>query len=185
MKKFSLLSVWATLCILVSCQQAPKEPAASATADTTKKEEAKTEPNISYPYTAMYTSSFELGDPRHSKTVLDIWKAWEGNKLAETKDSWADSVSFDFGDGSSFKGSRDSALAMGTKERSGYTNVVDSVVAWIPLRTKETKEDWVLIWADEYRTQKNGKKISLSLHEGWQLKNGKVASVFQFSKPKK
>ena len=185
MKKIFLLPILAGVFILFSCNQAAKEPAESTPADTTKKEEPKAAANVVYPYTAAYSSSLEIGDPENTKKVLQLWRDYEDNKLSEGRSSFADTVTFEFGDGSKFRGSADSALAMATKDRSSFASITDSLVAFTCLRTTDKKDNWVLIWGTEYRTDKKGKKMNREIHEGWLLQNGKVSYVFQYSKPKK
>jgi len=140
---------------------------------------AKTD-SISYPFKATYSSSFTMGDAANAKIVLDIWKAYDDDKLADTKASWGDTVTMQFAEGFTFKGGRDSLLAGGKADRAQYSSVVDSVDAWMPLHSVDKNEDWVGIWAREYATTVKGKKDTTDVHEIWQLKNGKVVYVIQY-----
>jgi len=60
--------------------------------------------------------------------------------------------------------------------------VVDSIHAWVPLRSKDRNEDWVLIWTNEISTDAKGKRTSRQLHELWRFnKEGKADLIYQFA----
>ncbi len=171
MRRFLAIAAMAVLA--AGCNQASspdtKTDAAAAKTDT-----------LMYPFKAGYSSSFTMGDAANAKTVLDIWKAYDDDKLADTKSSWGDTVTMQFAEGFTFHGSRDSLLAGGKADRAQYSSVVDSVDAWMPLHSTDRNEDWVGIWAREYTTTIKGKKDTTDVHEIWQLKNGKVVWVLQY-----
>jgi len=59
--------------------------------------------------------------------------------------------------------------------------VVDSVHAWVPLRSKDRDEEWVVIWTREYSTDANGKMKPKELQETWRFdKNGKINLLYQY-----
>jgi len=59
--------------------------------------------------------------------------------------------------------------------------IVDSVHAWVPLRSKDRNEEWVLIWSREISTDAKGKKSVRELQETWRFdKNGKVNLMYQY-----
>lgn len=137
--------------------------------------------NITYPYTADYSSSFEMGDPKNALTLLKLYKDWDNNTMNNSKEYFADQDTMVFSNGYMFTGSRDSLIAMASQERGKMGNVVDSVHAWIPLRSKDKNEDWVLIWSKEITTDANGKKTSKEIQETWRFdKNGKINLVYQY-----
>jgi hypothetical protein len=45
----------------------------------------------SLPYTANYSSNFAIGNPEHSKMVLDLWKDWDDNAF-DRHDYFADTM---------------------------------------------------------------------------------------------
>src|SRR5436190_22256939 len=71
-----------------------------------KTEEKKESAAITYPYKAVYSSDFSMGDANHAKMVLDLYKMWEDNKVDEMKALQADSVSIDFPDANKFNDSK-------------------------------------------------------------------------------
>ena len=173
-----LLAVAASAVLFISCNQ---NPASEKKTDTMA---AKTD-SIMYPYKANYSAAFMMGEPANAKTVLDIWKAWEENRLPDTKALWGDTVTMEFASGFKLHAGRDSLINGGVAERAKFTSVIDSVHAWMPLHSTDRNEDWVAIWGTEYTVDKKGKKDTADLHEVWQLKNGKVAWVLQYSAKRK
>ena len=159
---------------MLSCSQ--NQSSSGAKADTTQMAKADT---TSYAYKAGYSSSFDIGKPEGAKTVLEIWKAYENNKLADTKNLWADTVTLQL-ENYTFHGSPDSAIAGGPADRSKFTSVIDSVDAWLPMHANDKNEDWVAVWAREFTVDKKGKKDTVDLHEVWLLKNGKARYMSQY-----
>lgn len=173
------LFVIAIVLFMLSCSQ--NQSSSGANSDTTQMAKADT---ISYPYKAGYSSSFDIGKPGTAKTVLAIWKAYETNKLADTKDLWADSVILQF-ENYTFRGIRDSAISGGIADRSQFTSVIDSVDAWLPLHSNDRNTDWVAVWAREFTVDKKGKKDTADIHEIWRLKDGKVNFMSQYRSHRK
>ena len=176
MKKILIV---ASVAFFVSCNSAsekPKVESMGTSADTSQVD------NTTYPYTADYSHNFEIGNTKYAQTVLQLYKDWENNTLDNSKSSFADIDSMFFADGTMFAGTRDSLFTVAKKMRSQQATVVDSVHAWVPLRSKDRNEDWVLIWTNEISTDSKGKKTSTQLHELWRFnKDGKVDLVYQFA----
>ncbi len=170
-----LLCTIAIVFFMLSCGQ-NQQASSMANNDSAQAPKADT---TSYPFKAGYSSSFAIGKPESSKTVLAIWKAYEENKLADSKDLWSDSVTLQFED-FTFRGPRDSIIAGGTADRSRFTSVTDSVDAWVPLHANDKNTDWVAVWAREFTVDKKGKKDTQDLHEIWMLKDGKARFMSQY-----
>jgi hypothetical protein len=137
--------------------------------------------NTNYPYTPDYSHNFEIGSPKNALTVLQLYKDWDNNTLDNSKNSFADIDTMYFADGNMFAGTRDSFLVVANKMRGQMGNVVDSVHAWLPLRSTDKNEDWVLLWTREIATNSKGKKTARELHELWRFdKDGKVNLVYQY-----
>ena len=118
------------------------QPAAKNTGDSTATAEAGTV--VTMPYTPDYSSSFIAGKQADALTVLNSYKAWETGDMASMADTYADSVSFNFADGSSFIGTRDSAMAMAKKYREDFSSLKIDMDAWMPLHSTDKNQDWVL-----------------------------------------
>ena len=168
MKKLSYAIV--AISILAACnnKKSDDKTAGDKTGDK------KTMDNITYPYTAMYTHDFSMGDPNHAKMVLDFIKSWEDNKMKDMRPMLADTMAVDFSDGSKFMGTADSLLSMGQIFRNQFSSVRIAVDAWMPVHSNDKNEDWVLVWEKDYTT-KDGVSDSIGSHAYYQIKNNKIA----------
>ena len=141
------------------------------------------ESTIALPFVATNSSSFEMGDEKNAKIVLDAWKAWQDNQFENARSLFADSVLIHFAEGHSFNGPADSFIEMGKNERSKYSTMKDTLIAWMSTRSKDKNENWVLVWGIEYSTDNKGKSDTTDLHEAWRIKDGKVDYMRQYAEP--
>ncbi len=136
--------------------------------------------NIAYPYTASYSSDFKIGNPANSKMILDLWKDYDDNSFDRHADWFADTVVMFFPDGSNLRG-KDAILAAVKNARSSFSNVTDKLVAWVPLKSVNTNENWVALWGNETDVTSDGKTVSRDIQEVWRInKDGKVDYMKQF-----
>jgi len=167
-----------SLAVFAACNS-PKDTKVESMSDKDSTDSANE--NISYPYTADYSSNFEMGDSKNALTLLKLYKDWDNKSLDNSRDYFADVDTMFFSSGNMFAGSRDSLFAMAKQERAKMGNVIDSVHAWIPLRSKDKNEDWVLIWTREISTDAKGKRTAREVQETWRFdKNGKINLVYQY-----
>lgn len=138
------------------------------------KKETKMSDNVTYPYKAEY-SDFKMGDPAHTKLVLDFSKCWEENRMADMKAFLADSVGVSFADGSKFMGTADSLIKMGEMYRSNFSSVKIRMDAFMAVHNNDKNEDYVLLWETDYNTDKSGKVDSIGSQSYFQIKNNKIA----------
>lgn len=175
MKKiFMSLAVFALL--LTACNNNNNE--ASVAGDSAV---AKT--TVALPYTLDYSSSFEMGKPQYSATILQgSWKDWETNNLDNMKTWLADSIIAFHSNGAVLQGA-DSMIANWKRFRGRYTTVIDTVHAVISTRSTDKNEDWVLVWAKEINTAADGKKDTVEIMETWRLnKDGKADLLLQYER---
>ena len=178
MRKIVLL---AGIGLLAACNSGTKEEVSSVGPKADSAATAAAE-NITYPYTAAYSSKFTIGDPKHAQMILGLWKDWDNGDLSKSKDLFADRVELYFWDGSSLKTTRDSAVAAAQSERDKFASVSSRVDAFVPLKSTDKDESWVTIWGMETHTDKKGKTDSINLHEVWRInKDGKTDLVYQFA----
>ena len=178
--------LFASIGLFVACNSGTKEDVGSiAPADST----AKSTEDVTYPYTAGYSSKFAIGDAKHAQKILSLWKDWDNGDLSKSKDVFADTVEMNFWDGNKMRASRDSVIAAGQSFRNMYSKVTSSIDAVTPLKSTDKDENWVAIWGKEVHTDKKGKVDSINLHEVWRInKNGQTDLCYQFasmSKPPK
>ena len=190
MKKIFIIS---SVALFVACNNSgDKAKVDSMNTDTTATAGAKTMPDINSPYAVAYSSKFEIGDPKYAETVLKLWKDWDANKLMDSKNSFADTVTFYFSDGTTLHASRDSALAVAQKVRDSQASITSSIDAVMSAKSlmnnesskpEDQNQNWALIWGQERVTDKMGKKDSSAIMETWGLdKDGKVNIILQYRK---
>ena len=173
MRKLLFIALIAT--IFASCDS--KETTASSS--TTDRSADSVLNNA--PYTATYASKFEMGDPKYSATVLDLWKIWENGDLSNAKQHFADSVHMIFANGVELNGTRDSVFNTVQNYRNMYSGMKNTVTAYVSLKTVGMDHNWVDIWGTETATERSGKVDSMNLHEVWMFnKDGKIAYMQQF-----
>ena len=149
-------------------------------------ETAVDKPAVVLPYTAAYSSSFEMGNPEYSAAILQgSWKDWENNKLENMKSWIADTIVAFHSDNTMIRGA-DSLMASWIKNRARYTSVIDSIDAVIPVYSSDKKENWVLVWAREINTSADGKKDTAAIMESWRInKDGKADLLLQYDRAKR
>ncbi|MBL7742573.1 MAG: hypothetical protein JNN00_03770 [Chitinophagaceae bacterium] len=165
--------------VLAACNNEKKTDTAGGETKTDK-------PAVTLPYTASYSSSFEMGNPEYSATILQgSWKDWEENKLDNMKNWIADTITAFHSDNSMVKGA-DSLAARWKRARAGYTSVIDTIEAVIPVYSTDKKENWVLVWAMEINTKTDGTKDTVALMETWRInKDGKADFLLQYDRAKR
>ena len=136
--------------------------------------------DMAYPYTATYSSNFVMGNPAHSRMILNMWKDWDDNAF-DRNDFWADTIAIYLPDGTVMKG-KSAAMEGAKKYRGGLASAKSTVHAWVPLRSTDKNENWVAIWGTEVDTWPDGKVETLELHEIWRInKDGKIDLMRQFT----
>lgn len=172
------ISLFVSIAFLVSCTSGSNK----STTEAVKASDSTGHESMTYPYTAAYSSDFEIGDAKNVQTLLELYQNWDNNTIENSKNSFADTDTMFFADGSMFAGSRDSLMAVAKRMRGQMGKVVDSVHAWVPLRSKDRDEQWVVIWTREYSTDANGKMQPKELQETWRFdKNGKINLMYQYA----
>jgi hypothetical protein len=156
------------------------------TTDSVASDSAMVKSAVALPYTANYSSSFEMGNPQYSASILQgSWKDWETNNLDNMK-SWAADTIVAFHSDASMVVGVDSLMARWKRERAKYTSVIDTIQAVIPLYSTDKKENWVLVWASEISTKANGSKDTTQLMETWRInKDGKADILYQYEQSRK
>jgi hypothetical protein len=178
MRKLVLI---AGVSLLAACNNGSKEEVSSMAPakDTANTASAA---NVSYAYSAGYSSKFEIGNAKDAQLIMDLWKDWEDGDLSKSKDRFADTVMLYLADGNTIWGSRDSVIAMSQRFRSTVASVTNKVDAFTPLKSTDKNENWVAVWGKEITTDKKGKVDSTNLHEVWRInKDGKADLMYQFA----
>jgi ketosteroid isomerase-like protein len=139
--------------------------------------------NSNLPYTAMYSSKFQMGNARYSRMVLNAWKAYDNNMLDKIADMIADTVTAIMPDGSIIKG-KDNFLNGLKTYRGGFSAATSTVDAWLPVKSTDNGDDFVCIWGTETDTKSDGTTQKVDLHELWGFnKDGKLSFFRQYAGP--
>lgn len=127
-------------------------------------------------------SNLSVGNEMYSMKILNAWKAFDDNKLAQMADLFADNVKAYFPDGSVIKG-KDEFMKMMLQYRNSLAAVSSSVDACTTLKSPDHPGMQVtVIWGEERDTQKDGSKVKTELHEAWFFnKQGKVVEFHQYT----
>ena len=171
-----LFLCFASLTLLIACGDDKTETLASKGG-----EEAA--PAVQLPYTASYSSDFELGNPEYSATVLQGgWKDWENNTMDNMR-NWAADTLVAFHSDNVMVSGVDSLMARWKRGRATYTSVIDTIDAVMPVYSKDRKENWVLVWATEINTNAAGKVDTVYLMETYRInKDGKADMLLQYER---
>jgi len=173
MRKMFLVIIIAGL--LAACNNDSKVAGAS------ESKEAK--PAMALAYTPRYSSSFEMGKPEYATMIVQgSWKDWEMNTMDNMKSWIADTIVAHHSDNAMIKGA-DSLVARWKRGRAEYTSVIDTINAVMPVYSTDKKENWVLVWATEINTDKQGKIDTVELMETWRInKDGKADKLYQYDR---
>jgi hypothetical protein len=137
--------------------------------------------SVELPYVASYSSNFEIDNSPYTKTVLDVWKAFENNTIDAVSGSFADTILIILADGNVIKGKTD-FLAGIKSYRGSISSLKIDVAAWLATKSVDKDEHWVCVWADEIQTSSDGKTQTTPLHEIWRVnKDGKVDYMRQYA----
>jgi hypothetical protein len=176
MKQLILLT---GLFIFIACGSNKDDTSLTASETTVDKKDSAA---INYPMPTLYSPSWEAGDHKHVVTVMNIGKEWTENNFESFDKGFADSVSAYFASGDRWIGTRDSVVGLMKDFRMMYSDVKAEIHSVVPLRHRDTKEDWVCIWLKEITTTAQGKKDSIELQESWRLNSeGKVNLIYQYA----
>ena len=132
-------------------------------------------------YTATYSSQFAIGNPAHAQMILAQWKDWDDNMLDRNAAMIADTIMLEMSNGQIIRG-KDSFLLSGKQYRSQLASVKTTAEAWMPLRSTDRNEDWVVIWGVEENTAPDGTKTKSRIHEVWRInRDGKIDYLRQYA----
>jgi hypothetical protein len=165
--------------VAMGCNDQKTETAAAPEAKAASK-------SVTLPYTASYSSAFEMGNPDYTATILKgSWKDWENNTMDNMKDWVADTIVAFHSDNTMVRGA-DSLMARWKRGRAEYTSVLDTIQAVMPAYSTDKKENWVLVWAKEINTKKDGTKDTAYVQETWRInKDGKADLLLQYDRAKR
>jgi hypothetical protein len=154
--------------------------------NTEKPDETTAKTPVVIPYTASYSTSFEMGDPAFITTIVQgSWKDWEDNNLDNMNNWVADSILAYHSDQVMVSG-KDSLIARWKRGRAMYTSSKPTIDAAMSVRATDKNENWVLVWATEIITKTDGTTDTVNIMETWRInKEGKADLLYQFDRAKR
>jgi hypothetical protein len=163
MKKilFSVLTVF-----IFSCQDEKKEPEIVPVTET-----SKPLPEFAYP---VDRSHWKIGDPANTKTVLDMYHAWDANDANGVAGFFADSAMLDLPNSQRMVLNKDNVYEKFGKARKQYTNTSHKIISAISLHNNDLNEDWVQILCYNKWAYPDGARDSMLYFDNWRLKSGKI-----------
>ena len=148
----------------------------------TKSTAAKTD-SVPLIYKASYSSSFTISDSaKDLANVLQSYKDWENDKLANAPAYFADTVAMDFSGGKKIKMKRDSMVKFFQKYRDSLSSTKFDMVSIINLHSTDKNENWVAVWYKQTDTYKTGKVDSAFYNDVNHVKKGKIDYVTSFKR---
>ena len=134
--------------------------------------------SVPMPYKATYSSSFVVSDSTSNiKAVLQSFKDWEDNKIANAPAYFADTVSENFWNGYKFTMKRDSMVKVFQKYRDSLSSSKIEVTAYVGLHSTDKNSDWVCVWYKQTDTYKTGKVDSAYYEDDNEMVKGKIAWI--------
>jgi len=157
---------------LISCTgNNEKQTEAMAGSSEPAVESKKPLPEFAYP---VAMANWNMGDANDTKTVLDVYKAWEEKDSAVFAASFADSASMDMPDARRLTFTRGNAYKKLYAARNQYNSITNKIVSAYALHNEENNADWVMVMVYNKWTYKNGVKDSALYWDNWRLKDGKI-----------
>jgi len=176
MKKMLLIFMGSAL--FSACNNDTKSTATNSGGDSTG-----VTPSAALPYTPSYSSSFKMGNADYTTMIVQgSWKDWENNTMDNMK-SWAADTIVAFQSDNKMLRGVDSLQANWKRGRAGYTKVIDTLNAVVPIYSTDKNQNWVLVWVTEINTDMKGKIDTVAVMETWRInKDGKADLVYQYDR---
>jgi ketosteroid isomerase-like protein len=151
---------------LISCKDESKTDTPAPVTET-----KKALPEFAYP---VAMANWSMGDPDNTKTVLDLYLAWERKDSAVFAATFADSATMDMPDARRLTFTNGNAYKKLYDARCKYNSITNKIVSAYALHNDENNADWVMVMVYNKWTYNNGVKDSALYWDNWRLKDGKI-----------
>ena len=161
------------IALIYSCQmKSTTESGSGAVMDLSK---------LSLPFNLSYPGRIVFGDPGNVVLDMNFNKRFiEGD--TDLGEYLADSVSLYFSDGSYVSATRDSILSLIRVFRKNLSGVEMHYISILPVKNLDQNQEWLLSWFQETDTYPNDSVDSYFMHEDIYFQNGKIRTVYQYSR---
>jgi len=136
---------------------------------------------MNYPYTIEHPDYWAIGSTANTMTALTALKAWELGKMDESVKYFSDSVKLNF-DGLKETMSRDSLKRFFTGIWKDFKTVDIKMSDWESVVSSDKKEEWVTIWYTQHWETPKGLKDSLDIVNDFQMKDGKIIRLDEYTR---
>ena len=176
MKKLLFLLLPAALFFSCSDNKSTTEIASGDSVTTNKMDNDGDDDDVALPYTMRGKADWKRASAGNAAIAMNTLRAYEMNDIEGMRQYLADTVEF-FVDNWSFKGSRDSTIAMMTDHRRGTDSISINMHDYESVKSKSRNEEWVSLWYTETSKMKGGKLDSARVMDDIKIVNGKVAVI--------
>lgn len=178
MKKILLVLLPAALMFGCSDNKSTSETVSGDSLTTNKMDDDDDDDkdDVTMPYVLPRKPDWKRGPNSNAAVAMNTLRAYETNDMSAMQQYLADTVEFHV-DNYSFKGSRDSTVAMFTKHRAGVDSVSIKMHDFESVKSKSRNEQWVSLWYTEVSKMKGGKLDSAMVMDDIKIVNGKVALI--------
>ena len=130
--------------------------------------------------------NWEPGDPKNAEIVLDLYKVWDENKLADATGYFADTTNFDLPDGRRLSTTKSTIETTFGKLRKSYKQTINVPFSIMPLYNKDMDQQWVIAWIWNKWQYTDGVRDSMLYCDNWRFSNGKIDHMVSMeNKPSK
>jgi hypothetical protein len=157
--------------LLISCHAKDSKSSNAKDKDTT----------LTGPYTANYSSHYQIADSKLAVAVLNLLKDFEENAVDRHPDILSDTVTFINPEGYLIKG-RDQFLTGSKRYRGTFSSIKTSVDSYVSLNSTDKNIDKVLIHGSQQKTNRQGVSQIVPFHSVWTFnKDGKIDYIREYT----
>lgn len=160
-----------SLIFLLSCgEKKTSANAISSNADTTN--HTSTDTKV-FDVPVLY-KNWEMGSHENTRTVLKMYKAWDGKSIKDMEALLADSVIMELPDGKKRAAAKDKMIRELVKARNRYLSTSNEIIAAYPIHNIDQNEDWVNVLVYNKWMYADRVRDSLLYQDLWKIKDGKI-----------
>ncbi|HVG41423.1 MAG TPA: hypothetical protein VM888_07405, partial [Chitinophagaceae bacterium] len=136
---------------------------------------------MTVPYTATFSSHFEIGDSKNAVIVLNILKDFEDNAVDRHPDFFSDTLTFITPEGYVIKGK--AQFFGGSKQyRASFAGLKNSIESYVSLKSMEKNINRVHIQGTQEKTNREGAQQKVPFQSVWVFnKDGKVDYIREYT----
>ncbi len=115
-----------------------------------------------------YTGSFQIGNPKFAKIVLDFYKNYDANTISNISGYISDTLKMNLSDGKQYDCSQDSAIKVLQQMRNSLQISRTIPDAYVTVTFANLPGTWVSVWGKRI-AKKNNAGDTLYFNENWKF----------------